>query len=49
MKNLEVSNNKKCSELWLPSFKVEGIKTSVDPFLRDFKGYNFQKDGDSAN
>jgi len=49
MKNLEVSQHKKCSELWLPSFKVEGINTTVDPFIRDFKGYTFHKDGDTAN
>lgn len=49
MKNLEVSHQKKCTELWLPSFKVEGIQTTADPFIRDFKGYTFQKDGDTAN
>ena len=25
MKNSEVSTNSKCTELWLPSFKVDGV------------------------
>lgn len=49
MKNLEVSQKKKCKELWLPSFKVEGIQTTANPFIRDFKGYTFLKEGDSAS
>jgi hypothetical protein len=49
MKNLEITEHKKCTEVWLPSFKVEGIQTTSDPFIRDFKGYTFQKDVDKLS
>jgi hypothetical protein len=36
MKNSEVSANSKCTELWLPSFKVDGV--SHDSALRKWQG-----------
>lgn len=36
MKNSEVSTHSKCTELWLPSFKIEGVHQ--DSALRKWQG-----------
>jgi hypothetical protein len=49
MKNSEVSTHSKCTELWLPSFKIDGV--SNDSALRKWQGLtlNGQTDAETLH